>query len=86
MESCTISGIREIEGDEDAASRVLELVGAARAGSNAAFEELRRRYSSCKRPVFPSGLIAACRMSLRAWESEGLVCGGQLQISGGLSS
>jgi len=46
MESCSISEIRGMKGDEDAASRVLELVGAARAGSNAAFEELQSRYSS----------------------------------------
>ncbi|HEY1903017.1 MAG TPA: sigma-70 family RNA polymerase sigma factor [Terracidiphilus sp.] len=34
-----------INGNEDAASQDLELVAAVRAGSNAAFEELRNRYS-----------------------------------------
>ena len=46
MESCFISEIHGMKGDEDAASRVLELVSAAKAGSNAAFEELQSRYSS----------------------------------------
>ena len=45
MESCSSTAIRGISGDEDAASRDLELVAAARAGSNAAFEELQSRYS-----------------------------------------
>ena len=45
MESCSSTAIRGINGDEDAASRDLELVAAARAGSNAAFEELQSRYS-----------------------------------------
>ena len=46
MESCSSSAIRGIKGNEDAVSRILELVAAARAGSNAAFEELQSRYSS----------------------------------------
>jgi RNA polymerase sigma-70 factor (ECF subfamily) len=45
MESCSGTAIRGITGDEDAVSRDLELVAAARAGSNAAFEELQSRYS-----------------------------------------
>ncbi len=45
MESCSSSAIRGMNGDEDAACRDLELVAAARAGSNAAFEELQSRYS-----------------------------------------
>lgn len=49
MESCCGNAIREMGGDEDDASRDLELVAAARAGSNAAFEELQNRYS---RPLY----------------------------------
>lgn len=45
MESCSSTAIREMNGDEDTASRDLELVAEARAGSNAAFEELQSRYS-----------------------------------------
>jgi RNA polymerase sigma-70 factor, ECF subfamily len=45
MESWSSSTFRGINGDEDAASRDLELVAAARAGSNTAFEELQSRYS-----------------------------------------
>src|SRR5438309_10243936 len=45
MGSCSSTTIRGMKGDEVAASRDLELVGAARAGSNAAFEELETRYS-----------------------------------------
>jgi RNA polymerase sigma-70 factor (ECF subfamily) len=45
MESCSGTAFRGINGDEDAAIRDLELVAAARAGSNAAFEELQSRYS-----------------------------------------
>jgi RNA polymerase sigma-70 factor (ECF subfamily) len=45
MGSCSSTAIHGISGDEDAASRDLELVAAARAGSPAAFEELQSRYS-----------------------------------------
>jgi RNA polymerase sigma-70 factor, ECF subfamily len=45
MESWSSSAFRGINGDEDAAGRDLELVAAARAGSNTAFEELQSRYS-----------------------------------------
>jgi len=45
MESCSSTVFRGINGDEDARSRDLELVAAARAGSNVAFEELQSRYS-----------------------------------------
>jgi RNA polymerase sigma-70 factor, ECF subfamily len=45
MQSCSSTAIDGMNGNEDAASRDLELVAAARAGSNAAFEELQRRYS-----------------------------------------
>ena len=44
MGSCS-TPIRGINGDDGAASRDLELVAAARAGSNAAFEELQSRHS-----------------------------------------
>jgi RNA polymerase sigma-70 factor (ECF subfamily) len=42
---CSNIAFRRINGDEDAARRDLELVAAARAGSNAAFEEIQSRYS-----------------------------------------
>jgi RNA polymerase sigma-70 factor (ECF subfamily) len=45
MNSCSGTTFQGINGDEDAASRDLELVAATRAGSNAAFEELQSRYS-----------------------------------------
>jgi len=45
MESRSSTAIRGISGDEDAANRDLELVAAARAGSNAGFEQLQSRYS-----------------------------------------
>jgi RNA polymerase sigma-70 factor (ECF subfamily) len=45
MKSCSGTAFQGINGNEDAASRDLELVAAARAGSNAAFEELQNRYS-----------------------------------------
>jgi RNA polymerase sigma-70 factor (ECF subfamily) len=45
MESCSSTAIRGKSGDEDAAGQDLELVAAARARSNAAFEELENRYS-----------------------------------------
>jgi RNA polymerase sigma-70 factor (ECF subfamily) len=45
MKSCISTALQGIDGNEDAASRDLELVAAARAGSNAAFEQLQSRYS-----------------------------------------
>jgi RNA polymerase sigma-70 factor (ECF subfamily) len=45
MQPCSITAFHGINANEDAASRDLELVAAARAGSNAAFEELQSRYS-----------------------------------------
>jgi len=45
MQSCFSTTFHQENGHESAASRDLELVAAARAGSNAAFEELRGRYS-----------------------------------------
>jgi RNA polymerase sigma-70 factor (ECF subfamily) len=45
MESRSGSGSRGIRGDNHAASGDLELVAAAKGGSNAAFEELQGRYS-----------------------------------------
>lgn len=45
MESRSSTAIRGISGEEDAASRDLEPTAAAKGGSNAAFEELQRRYS-----------------------------------------
>jgi len=45
MQPCSSTSLHGINGNEDAASRDLELVAAARAGSNAAFEELQSRYS-----------------------------------------
>ena len=45
MQSCSSTSIRGINGNEDLATRDLELVAAARAGSDAAFEELQSRYS-----------------------------------------
>jgi RNA polymerase sigma-70 factor (ECF subfamily) len=46
MHSRTSATFEGISGSKDAASRDLELVAAARAGSGAAFEELQSRYSS----------------------------------------
>jgi RNA polymerase sigma-70 factor, ECF subfamily len=46
MGPCSSTTFHEKNGNEDAASRDLELVAAARAGSSAAFEELQSRYSS----------------------------------------
>jgi RNA polymerase sigma-70 factor, ECF subfamily len=45
MHPCSSSTLHGTNGNEYAPSRDLELVAAARAGSNAAFEELQRRYS-----------------------------------------
>ena len=45
MQLCGGTVFRETIGDEDAADRDLELVAAAKGGSNAAFEELQSRYS-----------------------------------------
>jgi RNA polymerase sigma-70 factor, ECF subfamily len=45
MQPCSNAAFHGIDGDKDAASRDLELVAAAKAGSNAAFEELESRYS-----------------------------------------
>ena len=45
MEQCSGNAFQGINGNEDAASRDLELVAATKAGSNAAFEELQSRYS-----------------------------------------
>ena len=45
MKSWSNTAFRGITGNEDAASGDLELVAAARGGSNAAFEELQSRYS-----------------------------------------
>src|SRR5258708_7879442 len=45
MEPRSSTAIRGISGDDDAASGDLELVAAAKGGSNAAFEELQSRYS-----------------------------------------
>jgi hypothetical protein len=45
MESCSRTAIRGISGAEDATSPTFGLVAAARAGSNATFDELRNRYS-----------------------------------------
>ena len=45
MELCSSTTIRGVNGDDEGASRDLELVAATRAGSNAAFEELQSRYS-----------------------------------------
>ena len=43
MKSCSSTAFEGIDGNEDAASRDLELVAAAKGGSNAAFEELQGR-------------------------------------------
>jgi RNA polymerase sigma-70 factor, ECF subfamily len=45
MQPCCGTTFHGIDGNEDATSRDLELVAAAKAGSNAAFEELESRYS-----------------------------------------
>jgi RNA polymerase sigma-70 factor (ECF subfamily) len=45
MQPCASATYHGINENEDAAGRDLELVAAARAGSNAAFEELQSRYS-----------------------------------------
>jgi RNA polymerase sigma-70 factor, ECF subfamily len=45
MKNCSGIAIQEISGKDEAAIRDLELVAAARAGSNAAFEELQSNYS-----------------------------------------
>src|ERR1700733_10328562 len=45
MQPCSSTALYGINGNEDAASRDLELVAAARAGSNAAFEEIQSHYS-----------------------------------------
>jgi RNA polymerase sigma-70 factor (ECF subfamily) len=45
MQTCRGTGFGRLIGNGDAASQDLELVAAARAGSNAAFEELQNRYS-----------------------------------------
>ncbi|MGD0732083.1 MAG: sigma-70 family RNA polymerase sigma factor [Terracidiphilus sp.] len=46
MELCSSPAFHGINNEEDSPSRDLELVAAARLGSNAAFEELQSRYSS----------------------------------------
>src|SRR5271163_2522748 len=45
MQPCSSTAFHGISDNADPASRDLELVAAARAGSNAAFEELQSRYS-----------------------------------------
>ncbi len=45
MQLCRRTSLSGVKGHENAGSRDLELVAAARAGSNAAFEELESRYS-----------------------------------------
>lgn len=45
MQLCGGTALRGVSGNNDAASRDLELVAAAKGGSNAAFEELQSRYS-----------------------------------------
>lgn len=45
MQQCSSTAIHGVNGHASSASRDLELVDAAKAGSNAAFEELQSRYA-----------------------------------------